>query len=1045
MKSESLAAIGMALAIAGLALAGPAETAFAQDAPPPGTAPASAVKGATATPAPNAATNATSAGASAVTNRDGATGGDAGKPSGSEDIQLSFQQAQIDMVVQWLAQTTGKSVIKHPQVNVQLTIVSSKKLPPREAINLVYRALSIEGYTAVESSSSILIVPEGKEPKMNPELISADKTGVPDGRQRLIKIFPLKHIQAADLRDKIGVVLSEKASIDTDERANQLIVTDYNDNLRLLGEMIAALDVESVSDSTVEIYPLKNSEAEELGNLVSLVVNAQSGGGGGGGGGTSRSGGSSSPRSMRSLPGGGPPMMIGDSGAPSGGGPTPAGGAAGGGGNQVRIWPDKTANRLIVAAPKAKQAEVQRLINVLDTEKPQDVTLRVIPLKNVNAEDIAKEIGPLYQRMSGRSLKDMIEVTADSRSSSLIILSSEANFQAVKRLLTTLDTEEAQEKVVRTFTLKNADSEDVAKQIQDLYKDQDSSSRYIYYFTPQTSSGSKKLKVVADRRRNTLIVQAPPSSMESVGKMIDELDAPVTDNSLAPKIIRLKYVSATDIEDVLNELFLKKTQQRSYYDFFSDTPSETADHDVGRLYGKVRITSEPFSNSIILASNSPENLAAVEDVLRQLDAPSEAGESTLRIQLKFAKAFTVANSLNILFAKGGSPALRPPAQPGQPPPQNQQQQQPTKTSQPGFDFDVQQEVKDDSYYPWLGGQQENVRGNDGRTTARPVSDLVGRVRAVSDQRSNALLVSCNVHFFPQVLKLIEDLDAPTASVLIDMKIVEVSSDLLHQLGVRWGPDGSTSFSQDDFDNGILLKTSGEYRKSFGGGGAAALANSLKSGVLDGTLNLDFLIQFLKRNTDATVLGEPQINVEDNEVARLFVGSQVPFQSGSINQALGGSSQTLEYRDVGVKLEVTPHINNSEDVALRIHAESSTLRQGANATLFNAAIIDTRNFRTDLMSKNGQTLVMGGIIQKQLADTLRKVPLLGDIPVLGWAFKKKDKVSHETELMVFLRPRITRTPEQAKELMEEMDRKAPLIKKWRDADVPLGDPSLKPVK
>jgi type II secretory pathway component GspD/PulD (secretin) len=92
-------------------------------------------------------------------------------------------------------------------------------------------------------------------------------------------------------------------------------------------------------------------------------------------------------------------------------------------------------------------------------------------------------------------------------------------------------------------------------------------------------------------------------------------------------------VSATDIEDVLNELFLKKQQQRSYY-FFDDNPPETTERNVGRLYGKVRITSEPYSNSLIVTANSPEHLAALEEVLKQLDVPSEAGETTMRVELQ---------------------------------------------------------------------------------------------------------------------------------------------------------------------------------------------------------------------------------------------------------------------------------------------------------------------------------------------------------------------------------------------------------------------------
>jgi type II secretory pathway component GspD/PulD (secretin) len=98
-------------------------------------------------------------------------------------------------------------------------------------------------------------------------------------------------------------------------------------------------------------------------------------------------------------------------------------------------------DRLIVSAPKMKLAEIQRLIEILDTDKPEDVAVRMLPLKNVNAQDVVKEVAPLYQRMSGRALKDMIEIAADDRSSSLIVLSSEANFKAIEKLMTALDAE----------------------------------------------------------------------------------------------------------------------------------------------------------------------------------------------------------------------------------------------------------------------------------------------------------------------------------------------------------------------------------------------------------------------------------------------------------------------------------------------------------------------------------------------------------------------------------------------------------------------------
>ncbi len=853
-----------------------------------------------------------------------------GTNSAPDEVEVSFQGANIEMIVQWLAQTSGKSVVKHPRVQCQLTIVSSKKVSKREAVNLVYRALALEGFSAIESGKTILIVPEGSEPKMSPELLDASRTDIPAGRQRLVKIFPLKYIQAADLKDKLAGALSDKGTVSTDDRANQVMVSDYNDNLRL----------------------------------------------------------------------------------------------------------------------------AEQIIKVLDTDKPGDVAVRVIPLKNVAAEDLVKDVGPLYQKMNSKSPGEIMEVSANDRANSLIVLSSKSNYEGIEKLVMALDTEDAQEKIMQAFPLKNADAQDVAKQLKDLMADQDNSSgggRFFYISQSNPGKNLKKASFVADRRRNTIVVQAPPNAMDSIGKMIAQLDAPVADDALSPVIVPLKYVSASDIEDVLNELFLKKQQQQRPY-WWDDNPEPSFDKDVGRLYGKVRITSEPYSNAIIITSNSKENLMAVEDVLKQLDQPSEAGESTFRMGLKFADASTVANSINILFAKGGSPPIRPVAQTGQQNGTQQQNQQTGQQDQQGNSiastFDLAQDAKQDGYYPWLGGQPENTRSADGRTTVRPVSDLVGKVRVVPDPRSNSLLISANVHFFPQVLKLIEDLDAPTAQVMIEAKIVEVSSDFLDQLGVRWSPNGST-FTAADYDNSFLASSSGQYVKGFGGTttvntppyatpGASTLASaltSLRTGTLNNTISMEFLVQFLHETTHATVLGSPQLNVRDNEMGKLFVGQQIPFITQSQNTDVGSLNQSFAYKPVGVILEVTPHINSSGDVELKIHAESSSIVPGQ--TLFGGAIIDTRYFKTDLQAKDGQTLVLGGIIQKQVSDTLRKTPILGDIPVIKWLFNKKDTTTQEVELIVFLRPRVVRNAQQAKELSEDVTKQAPLVKKWLEDNAQQG--------
>ena len=129
-----------------------------------------------------------------------------------------------------------------------------------------------------------------------------------------------------------------------------------------------------------------------------------------------------------------------------------------------------------------------------------------------------------------------------------------------------------------------------------------------------------------------------------------------------------------------------------------------------------------------------------------------------------------------------------------------------------------------------------------------------------------------------------------------------------------------------------------------------------------TINIDYLVQFLRKNTDATVLGEPCITIDDNELGKLFVGQQVPIPNNTQISSVGTQNTSFIYKDVGVVLEVTPHINSDGDVQLKIHTESSTVVAGE--TVLGGSVFDTRNFRTDVTAKNGQTLVLGGIIQKE---------------------------------------------------------------------------------
>ena len=168
-------------------------------------------------------------------------------------------------------------------------------------------------------------------------------------------------------------------------------------------------------------------------------------------------------------------------------------------------------------------------------------------------------------------------------------------------------------------------------------------------------------------------------------------------------------------------------------------------------------------------------------------------------------------------------------------------------------------------------------------------------------------------------------------------------------------------------------------------------------------------------------------MSNNGLGQVFVGSRIPFIERSQLTTEGARNDTFNYIDVGITFEVSPRINQDGEVALDIRVEASQQRVGE--TLFGGAIIDTRDYRTDLTVSSGQTIVLGGIIQQEEIDIEYKVPLLGDIPLLGWFFKKNDSSTRDVELMVLLKPTVTRSLEEVEALRQEEMKRAYRIRNW----------------
>jgi len=290
----------------------------------------------------------------------------------------------------------------------------------------------------------------------------------------------------------------------------------------------------------------------------------------------------------------------------------------------------------------------------------------------------------------------------------------------------------------------------------------------------------------------------------------------------------------------------------------------------------------------------------------------------------------------------------------------------------------------------------------------------------ADEGTNSLIITAEADVMQSLLSVIERLDIRRAQVLVEAIIVELTEGDDHDLGIEWlftndsGLYGSSSraglagataasvFTADD-DASAAQASLGETLASIPG-------QVLGFGSIDDDLSFNVVINALKTNKKANILSTPSLLTLDNEEASIVVGESIPFVTGSYTST--GSStnpdnpfQTVERENVGITLKITPQINEGDSVILAISQEVSNVQ--GTAALNSNVITSERKIDTKVLANNGQTIVLGGLIEDNVTEEVQKVPVLGDIPVLGALFRSTAVNVGKKHLVVFLKPTIVR--------------------------------------
>jgi general secretion pathway protein D len=464
---------------------------------------------------------------------------------------------------------------------------------------------------------------------------------------------------------------------------------------------------------------------------------------------------------------------------------------------------------------------------------------------------------------------------------------------------------------------------------------------------------------------NVLVIADYASNVNRIAKIIASIDVPT---SADLQLIKLQYASAVDMANLLKGLMPETNTNPA-------NPGAPA---------KLSIGVEPRTNSLIVRADTPQLVTRIRALVAGLDIPTAAGGNIHVVYLRNAEAVKVADTLRGL----------------------------------------------------LSGSQASTASVAASTTGTPTNSSTGAASspissAVSSSiqayaSTNSLVIVAPDHVYNSLRTVIEKLDARRAQVYVEALVVEVSASVSSEFGIQWQDLSGINRNGAQVIGGTNFGSTGS--NIIGAAGNISAVNAgLNIGIVRGkinipgvgeVLNLGALARALEADQKGNVLSTPNILTLDNEEGKITVGQNVPFLTGSFTQSATGASnpfQTVERKDIGLTLKVTPQVAEGGAVKLKAFLEVSTVVPTSALVKSVDLITNKRSIENTVLVDDGQIVVIGGLISDDTKNNDSKVPLLGDIPFIGNLFKTQTKSRDKTNLMVFLRPYVLRDGKAANQL------------------------------
>jgi general secretion pathway protein D len=492
-----------------------------------------------------------------------------------------------------------------------------------------------------------------------------------------------------------------------------------------------------------------------------------------------------------------------------------------------------------------------------------------------------------------------------------------------------------------------------------------SSQEMTRLITPFVTAGGT---IVSHIDSNTLLVVDKASNIEKILRLTDVFDIDLFKN-IGHRFFRLQYVDAEETGNTVNDIIA------SY--------AGTAKEDF-KLIPLKRI------NSLLLISKQPNIFSIVQSFVRELDVPVEDDKPRIYVySVKNGVSAELATLLNSVFSETST--------------DNKKTETVGEPERPGYRTSAAPELFPAT--PPRGEKVTTVAGE--RISAEGSGTLRGDIKITPDEIRNSLIIEATPRDYRIIETILTSIDVLPRQVLIEVTIAEIALDSSTELGIEWRFDRGTDFVSG-LQSGATLGSTGI---------------NFSYAILDEAKRWMATVSALAQKGKVNILSSPSVLASDSKEARIDVTTEVPVATSIYTYDSGRTDNLLEtsiqYRNTGVILSVTPHINEFGLVSMDVNQEVSE-----QAGLVNVGLVEQRpsffkrSVNTTLTVKNGQTIVIGGLIRETSEDRYSGIPCIGNVPVLAYVLGTKSKATDKTELIIFITPKVIASLEDVDLVSEE---------------------------